>query len=64
MSTNKFEDEPDIREARSLIDRALGGISTLHLGPLDYNVFNTADTLRAAASLIERFGREHREMPR
>jgi hypothetical protein len=46
-----------IAEARRYIDRALGGLSTLHLGPLDYNIATTADDLRAAASVLEQIGR-------
>ncbi len=52
-----FKDEPEIKEARSYIDRALGGILTLHIGPLDYNAGNTADALLAAARCVEEFER-------
>lgn len=53
--------EPDVVECRRHIDRALGGLSTLHLGPLDYNVTQTIDDLLAAIRLLERFGKEHRK---
>ena len=43
-------------EARQYIDRALGGINTLHIGPLDYNVLTTVDDLKVAARLIEEYG--------
>ena len=61
-----MSDHPDFRnvetvsEARRYADPALGGINTLHLGPLDYNVATTADDLRTAAALIEKFGQEQR----
>ncbi len=51
-------DHPLIAEARAYVDRAQGGLSTLHVGPLDHNVFTTADCLRTAAGLIEEYGRE------
>lgn len=57
MVAQSFGNEGLIKEARRYIERALGGISTLHLEPLDYNVFTTADALRAAALTIEEFGR-------
>lgn len=49
---------PFLDEARERLDRALGGINTLHLGPLDYNIFTTVDELMAAARLIEAYGKE------
>jgi hypothetical protein len=55
-----FDREPDIVECRSRIERALGGLATLHLGPLDYNVAQTVDDLLVAIRLLERFGTEHR----
>lgn len=57
---SSYENEPDIVEARAHIDRALGGISTLHLGPLDWNVSSTIDDLLVAIRLIERFGKDRR----
>lgn len=45
-------------EARAMIDRAIGGINSLHLGPLDYNIATTIDDLRAAERLIEAYGQE------
>ena len=56
-----FDDESAIKEARGYVDRALGGIDTLHLGPLDYNVTTTADYLRTAAAILEQFGRDARK---
>jgi hypothetical protein len=47
-----------VKEARDLIDRAQGLLNTLHLGPLDYNITNTIDALRAAAGVLEQFGRD------
>lgn len=47
-----------VKEARSYAERALGGIDTLHLGPLDYNVTTTVDYLRTAAALLEQFGKD------
>ena len=44
-------------EAREFINRALGGISTLNVGPIDYNVSTTIDDLRVACRMIEEAGR-------
>ena len=52
--------EPDVVECRRHIERALGGLSTLHVGPLDYNVAQTIDDLLVAVRLLECFGKEHR----
>jgi hypothetical protein len=43
-------------KARRMVERALGMIDTLHLGPLDFNVFQAADYLRTAAHLVEQHG--------
>lgn len=59
MSAAPFDNEPDVIECRRHVDRALGGISTLHLGPLDYNVASTIDDLLAAIRLLERFKKDH-----
>lgn len=40
-------------EARRYIERALAGIATLDLGPLDYNVSTTIDDLLAAQRVLE-----------
>lgn len=53
-----FDEEPDIVECRRYIDRALAGLHTLHLGPLDYNVATTVDDLLAAARMLEQFGKD------
>lgn len=50
-----FDNEPKIVECRRHIDRAIGGISTLHIGPLDYNVSSTIDELNAAIGLLQWF---------
>lgn len=42
-------------EARSYVERAMGGINTLNLGPLDYNVATTTDYLRQSAYLLEQY---------
>jgi len=47
---------PLIDEARTFIDRAIAGLNTLHLGPLDYNISTTVDDLRTAERLIEEYG--------
>jgi hypothetical protein len=52
---NTFYDDPALIECRAQIDRALGGLNTLHLGPLDYNVATTVDNLLAAVHLLEEF---------
>jgi len=46
-------DESAIAQVRLYIERALGGLNTLHLGPLDYNVFTTTDYLRTAANMLD-----------
>jgi hypothetical protein len=53
-----MEGAPILTEARSYVERAIGGLETLHVGPLDYNVFSTCDYLRTAALLIEQYARE------
>jgi hypothetical protein len=58
MDRTNLENEQAVKEARSYVDRALGMISTLHLGPLDYNVTTACDYLRTAAAILEDFGRE------
>ena len=56
---NTFYDDPALIECRDQIDRALGGLNTLHLGPLDYNVATTVDNLLAAVRLLEEFSRRN-----
>ena len=46
-------DSTILAEARLNIERALGSLDTLYLGPLDYNVATTIDYLRVAERLIE-----------
>lgn len=46
-------DRDFLAEARDYLDRANGGLATLHIGPLDYNVTTTADYLRTAAACLE-----------
>jgi hypothetical protein len=45
-------------EARRYIERALGGIATLEIGPLDYNVATTIDDLLAAQRVLEQLRSE------
>jgi hypothetical protein len=59
MSAASFDNEPDAVECRRHIDRALGGLSTLHLGPMDYNVSSTIDDLLSAIRLLEKIKNEH-----
>ena len=40
---------PDIK---AYIERALGSLSVLHIGPLDYNIACTIDDLRVAERLL------------
>ena len=49
---------PTLDEAHACVERAMGGLHTLHVGPLDHNVFRTADDLRMAAKLLELFEQE------
>lgn len=46
-------DRDFLADARDYLDRANGGLSTLHVGPLEYNVTATADYLRTAADCLE-----------
>jgi len=46
-----------VAEVRSYVERAMGTIDTLDLGPVDYNVATAADYLRTAAALLEQYGR-------
>jgi hypothetical protein len=55
-----LNNEPDVVECRRRIDRALGGLNTLHVGPLDDNIATTIDDLLAAIDLLERLEKEHR----
>lgn len=50
--------QQDLSAARAYAERGLAGFDTLDLGPLDYNVFTTADNLRTAAAMLERWGQE------
>lgn len=56
---NTFYDDAGLIECLAQIDRAIGGVNTLHLGPLDYNVATTVDNLLAAIRLLEDFGRRN-----
>lgn len=38
---------------REYINRALAGLSTLDIGPIDYNIMATVDDLLSAIRLIE-----------
>lgn len=48
--------DPLLVEARAFIDRAVAGINTLHIGPIDYNISTTVDDLRTAERLIQEYG--------
>lgn len=52
--------EPDeiIQEVLASVNRAIGGINTLHIGQLDYNIATTVDDLLVAIRLLEQFGQE------
>ena len=52
--------EPDeiIQEALASVEMAVGGIRTLHIGPLDYNIATTVDSLLVAVRLLEQLGRD------
>ena len=52
------EGDEIIQEALASVDRAIGGINTLHLGPLDYNIANTVDHLLVAIRLLEQLWRD------
>lgn len=62
MSDKSFDDHPDIIECGRHIDRAIGGLSTLHLGPLDYNVSSAVDNLRAAEAYLHKFFSSRKEV--
>lgn len=47
-----------LADAHDYLDRANGGLATLHVGPLDYNVTTTADYLRTAAACLEEYLRQ------
>jgi hypothetical protein len=59
-----IENEAPIKEVHNYIERALGGLATLHLGPLDYNVWQTIDYLRTAAAILEQFGKDQAYLTR
>lgn len=52
-------DRDFLADARDYLDRAKGGLATLDVGPLDYNVTQTADYLRTAAACLEEHLRQH-----
>lgn len=52
------ESDEVIQEVLSSINRAIGGVNTLHLGPIDYNIATTVDDLLAAIRLLEQLGRD------
>ena len=54
-----IQDAAPVREARGYVERGLGVIDTLDLGPLDANIAQAADYLRTAAALLEEFGRRN-----
>ena len=47
-----------LKEAREKIERALGSIGVIHVGPIDYNIFQTVDDLRAAERCLQEYGRQ------
>jgi hypothetical protein len=55
--TREIENET-VKEALRYAERGVGGIETLHLGPLDYNITTAADYLRTAANLLEQYQRD------
>ena len=56
---NRFP-EPDevIQEVLTSINRAIAGVNTLHIGPIDYNISTTVDDLLVAIRLLERLGHD------
>lgn len=57
MDAAEIKDAAEVREARQHVERALSGLATLHLGPLDYNAASTVDCLQTAAAILEEFGK-------
>lgn len=57
-------DRDFLADARDYLDRATGGLATLHVGPLDYNVTTTADYLRTAAACLEEHLRQEEQRER
>ncbi len=51
---------PLLQEAKERLNRAFGGIETIDLGPVDYNVSTTTDDLLVAIRLLEAYGQEVR----
>jgi len=52
--------EPDevIQEVLLVLNRAIGGVNTLHLGPIEANIATTVDDLLVAVHLLEQLGRD------
>jgi hypothetical protein len=52
--------EPDdvIQEVLASINRAIGGVHALHIGPIDYNIATTVDDLLVAIRLLEQLGQD------
>ena len=56
---NRFPEHDEvIQEVLASINRAIGGVNTLHIGPIGYNISTTVDDLLVAIRLLERLGEE------
>lgn len=53
-------DPAAVADAKAFAERGLWGFETLHLGPLDHNVFTVTDNLRTAAALLDEAFRQSR----
>jgi len=47
-----------LADAKAYLERGVGYVETLHLGPLDWNVTQAADQLRTAAANLEMYLQE------
>lgn len=47
-----------LADAKAYLERGVGYVETLHLGPLDWNVTQAADQLRTAATNLEMYLQE------
>lgn len=49
--------DQEFNEAKASLERAIAGINTIHLGPLDYNIVTTVDDCLVAIRILERIAR-------
>lgn len=59
---SESEIDASLKEALRSVERAIGGINTIHIGPLDHNIRTTVDDLLVAIRLLEQVGRDTQDI--